>query len=495
MESTAYRYELEVPGHSSSPVLHPGRDTVTGATVSILQLPAPDGAAATAAAVDRLRRSARVRHPHLAEVRDVEVRAGVLRVVCEPLSGDLLSAPGERAMTVQTVQRLAGDALDALAALHRSGVVHGAVGGSSLLLSHRTGPTTELDVTLLPVPAGTDRPGPGAAADATAGATAGATPEDDVRAAATTFLALLDRTPRGGLDAAVLAAGLARALQRAGGVTPSHGSGDGADAEAGARAVAQAGRPAGSEPVDGRRPPERGGAGSPYRRSAPGRRGMRARHRPEPTGLGGRRARTAALALGAAAVGATAAFLAAGGGTAPSSTAAPAGGTTTTGVPATSSPAPAPVPVPRTVPGLVEDLTARPDVAGPAGPALRDALAGLLSADGAVRQQAGLQVLGLLVDGSGLDPRYATASRQALVEALTGAPRALPVPGGPRTCLRVTAGTPVPLVQGYAEQVLDRLPAWQADGLPAGDAETVRQLVTPVAAGTATLGLEPCPAG
>ncbi|WP_448638582.1 hypothetical protein [Geodermatophilus sp. URMC 63] len=456
--------------------------------MSVLQLPAPDGAAATAAAVDRLRRSARVRHPHLAEVRDVEVRAGVLRVACEPLSGDLLSAPGERAMTVQTVQRLAGDVLDALAALHRSGVVHGAVGGSSLLLSHRTGPTTELDVTLLPVPAGPDRPGPGPAADAAAEAT----PEDDVRAAATTFLALLDRTPKGGLDATVLAAGLARALQRAGGVTSTPGSGHGPDAGAGARAVAQAGRPAGAEPVDGRRPPERGGAGSPDRRPGPGRHAVRAR-RPEPARLGGRRTRTAALALGAAAVGATAAFLAAGGGTAPSSTAAPAGGTTATGVPVTSSPAPAPVP--RTVPGLVEDLTARPDVAGPAGPALRDALAGLLSADGAVRQQAGLQVLGLLVDGSGLDPRYATASRQALVEALTGAPDALPVPGGPPTCLRVTAGTPVPLVQGYAQQVLDRLPAWQADGLPAGDAETVRQLVTPVAAGTATLGLAPCPAG
>ncbi len=211
MESISDRYRREPAGRSPGGILNPARDRLSGALVSVLHVPAPDDAAAVAAEVGRLRRYARVHHPHLAELREVEAHPGSLDVVCEPLRGRVLSS-GEHShvTTVQDVQRLAGNVLEALAALHRSGVVHGAVSERSLLLSHRTGPATELEVTLLPLPA--VPPGDGRGATATR--------SDDVRAAATTFLALLDRTPKQGLDASVLAAGLARALRRAGGVGP-----------------------------------------------------------------------------------------------------------------------------------------------------------------------------------------------------------------------------------------------------------------------------------
>ncbi len=211
VELIADRYRREPAGRSPGGILNPARDRLSGAVVSVLHVPAPDDAGGVAAEADRLRRYARVRHPHLAEVREVEAHAGSLDVVCEPLRGSVLSS-GEHShvTTVQDVQRLAGDVLEALAALHRSGVVHGAVSERCLLLSHRTGPTTEPEVTLLPLPA--VPPGGGRGVTATR--------SDDVRAAATTFLALLDRTPKRGLDASVLAAGLARALRRAGGVGP-----------------------------------------------------------------------------------------------------------------------------------------------------------------------------------------------------------------------------------------------------------------------------------
>ena len=151
--------------------------------------------------------------------------------------------------------------------------------------------------------------------------------------------------------------------------------------------------------------------------------------------------------------------------------------------------APAP---PQTVDGLIEDLTARPDAAGPAGPRLRDGLQGLVSGDEGVRQRSALQVLPIVVSGEGLDPRYATASRLALFRTLTGrapAPSALP---GPPPCLDAREGTPSPLVQGYARQVVDQLPAWQADGFPADETAPLQELVAPVAAGQATLDLGPC---
>ena len=139
------------------------------------------------------------------------------------------------------------------------------------------------------------------------------------------------------------------------------------------------------------------------------------------------------------------------------------------------------------------DLTARPDVAGPAGPLLLDRLQGLQSADEAVRQQAALQVLDLLIGGQGLDPRYATASRLALFRTLTGlapAPQA-----GKSSCLGLVERPPAPVEQEYARQVLDRLPSWQTEGFPAEEAARLREMVIPVAAGQAHLVFGPCPTG
>ena len=171
---------------------------------------------------------------------------------------------------------------------------------------------------------------------------------------------------------------------------------------------------------------------------------------------------------------------------------------TATSTPASPSPAPveesAPAP-PQTVDGLIEDLTARPDAAGPAGPQLRDGLQGLVSGDEGVRQRSALQVLPVVVGGEGLDPRYATASRLALFRTLTGRAPAPSALSGPPPCLDAREGTPSPLVQGYARQVVDQLPAWQADGFPADEAARLQELISPVAAGQATLDLRPCGGG
>ena len=51
------------------------------------------------------------------------------------------------------------------------------------------------------------------------------------------------------------------------------------------------------------------------------------------------------------------------------------------------------------------------------------------------------------------------------------------------------------MVQGYARQVVDQLPAWQADGFPADETARLQELVAPVAAGQATLDLGPCRGG
>jgi hypothetical protein len=162
-----------------------------------------------------------------------------------------------------------------------------------------------------------------------------------------------------------------------------------------------------------------------------------------------------------------------------------------------ASPSPAPVeepapPPPQTVDGLIADLTARPDAAGPAGPRLRDGLQGLVSGDEGVRQRSALQVLSVVVSGEGLDPRYATASRLALFRTLTGRAPAPAASSGPPLCLDAGEGTPPPVVQGYARQVVDQLPAWQADGFPADETARLQELVAPVAAGQATLDLGPC---
>ena len=152
--------------------------------------------------------------------------------------------------------------------------------------------------------------------------------------------------------------------------------------------------------------------------------------------------------------------------------------------------APAP---PQTVDGLIADLTARPEAAGPAGPLLRDGLQGLVSGDEAVRQRSAQQVLPIVISGEALDPRYATASRLALFRTMTGLAPAPAAPAGSPTCLEVRQGTPPEEVQGYARQVLDQLPAWQADGFPADESARLQAAITPVAAGQATIELRPCP--
>jgi hypothetical protein len=180
---------------------------------------------------------------------------------------------------------------------------------------------------------------------------------------------------------------------------------------------------------------------------------------------------------------------------APTAAATSGSATSTSASPSVPSPveesAPAP---PQTVAGLIADLTARPEAAGPAGPLLRDGLQGLVSGDEGVRQLSALQVLSVVISGDALDPRYATASRLALFRTMTGRTPAPSAPGGPPSCLEVRQGTPPPVVQGYARSIVDQLPAWQADGFPADETARLRELITPVAAGQATLHLRPCPA-
>ena len=169
---------------------------------------------------------------------------------------------------------------------------------------------------------------------------------------------------------------------------------------------------------------------------------------------------------------------------------------TTSSAPSTPASVPSPVEEPappETVDGLIEDLTARPEAAGPAGPLLRDGLQGLVSEDEGVRQLSAVQVLSVVISGESLDPRYATASRLALFRTMTGEAPAPAPPDGPPSCLETRPGTPPPVVQGYARQIVDRLPAWQADGFPADESARLQELITPVVAGRATLDLRPCP--
>lgn len=180
--------------------------------------------------------------------------------------------------------------------------------------------------------------------------------------------------------------------------------------------------------------------------------------------------------------------------------AAPTAATTSSSATATQASPSAPSPVeesapapPQTVVGLIADLTARPDAAGPAGPLLRDGLQGLVSGDEAVRQRSAQQVLPIVISGEALDPRYATASRLALFRTMTGLTPAPSAPAGSPTCLEVRQGTPPGMVQGYVRQVLDQLPAWQADGFPAEETARLQEAITPVAAGQATVELRPCP--
>jgi hypothetical protein len=216
------------------PVLNPARDTQSGGLASILRVPAPVDAAAAARELDRLRRFAQIRHPHLAELVAVDPEEGMLCVVCEPLEGRLPIDQQRTPLTVRSVQRIATDLLDALRTLHRAGVVHGAVGERSLLLSRRAG-ATDPHVVLLPVPL---LPDPGdvpasTSAPAPPQPPANPSPAEDITAAAALLLTVLHRVPKVGMEEAVLSASLARFLERASAGGPRHGDPGGADRDHG----------------------------------------------------------------------------------------------------------------------------------------------------------------------------------------------------------------------------------------------------------------------
>ena len=513
MQLIADRYEWEPPGQGDGHVLGPARDTLSGTTVSVLEVSAPEGAVESAREVDRLRRYARVHHPHLAEVRTVALDAGLLRVVCEPLEGELLDvAVCPAQLTVRTVQELAGRVLDALAAVHRAGLTHGAVSAGTLLLSRPRGTATGPDVTLLPVPVLPGRPAAGrhALGGVPGGRRSDVTPADDVRAAATVLLALLHRVPRSGMEEAVLATSLAQALTRAGGAdapaVEQTAVGDTAVEDTAVEDTAVEGAAPATEHGGPPAPPVRASADAPVaglgRGPLPGVRPTVRRPDPEVTGSRLRRHRLTVAAVAAAAVGLGGLVVLTVVDEDRPTSAAPAAGTSIGRVPTTQATSPLPSPVgepspslPRTVTGLIEDLTARPDAAGPAGPLLRDGLQGLVSGDEVVRQRSALQVLSIVVTGEALDPAYATATRLALVRAITDPALEAPAPAGAPSCLEVQQGTPPPVVQGFARQILDQLPAWRSDGFPSDEAGRLEELIDPVATGQMTLGLRPCPAG
>ncbi|WP_146146082.1 hypothetical protein [Geodermatophilus tzadiensis] len=473
-------------------------------------MPAPVDAGAAARELDRLQRFAHVHHPHLAEVLAVDLQADTLVVVCRSLEGELLTLHPQRTpLTVRAVQRMATDVLDALRALHQAGVVHGAVGERSLLLSPRAG-VEDPGVLLLPVPASAgpaDEPAPWAPVPPRPPAEPG--PADDVGAAAAFFRALLHRVPKVGMEEAVLSASLAGFLERAAaggrrdgdpeGAERAHGSpgGHGARDGHGARGSHRRARgrhvpaPGRLTPGPGLAPtgPSGGAVRSPHRHARPDAgRPVRSASR--------RRWRLAGLAVAAVTAAAVTALLLLPGGEDGRTTAgsAPTAATSSSVAPRSTSAAPqSPSPPPETIPGLIADLTARPDVAGPAGPLLLDGLQDLQSADQAVRQRAAVQVLDLLLSGQGLDPRYAAATRLALFRALAGLAPA-PAATGP-SCLAPAEGPPSLLEQGYARQVLERLASWQAEGFPAEESARLREMVGPVAVGEAHLVLVPCPTG
>lgn len=185
------------------------RDTLTGGLVTVLRASAPADPAHRDRALDRLRRYARTRHPGLAEVRAVELTGDEIAVVCEPLTGVLLDpGPPPAGLTVGGLQELAAVLLDALAALHRAGVVHGAVAGDAVLLPTGRAPAAPA-VTLLPLPL---RPAEVPAPLPAPGGTAA----DDTVAAATVLLGLLGHVRPAGTEEEVLALGLSRAFERTG---------------------------------------------------------------------------------------------------------------------------------------------------------------------------------------------------------------------------------------------------------------------------------------
>jgi hypothetical protein len=292
---------------------------------------------------------------------------------------------------------------------------------------------------------------------------------------------VLHRVPKVGMEEAVLSASLARSLERASAGGARHGG-----------AEWDHGRPDGHGTRD--RYSAKGRHRGARRHGAPARRSRQDARTP----AGGMpRHRWRLMGLAAAIVTAVAVtslvVLTGDDDDGATSSASIAATPTSSAQPSTSAAPQLPSAPPETIPGLMADLTARPDVAGPAGPLLLDGLQGLQSADEAVQQRAALQVLDLLIGGQGLDPRYATASRLALFRTLTGlAPAPQP---GESSCLVLVARPPAPIEHEYARQVLDRLPSWQTEGFPAEESARLREMVTPVAVGQAHLVFGPCPTG
>jgi serine/threonine-protein kinase len=85
---------------------------------------------------DRIVRAATLSHPHLARVYDGGQESGSIFMICEYLSGGSLEqvlATG-RTLSVDDGARLGRDVASALAYVHESGMVHGALSPSKLLL-------------------------------------------------------------------------------------------------------------------------------------------------------------------------------------------------------------------------------------------------------------------------------------------------------------------------------------------------------------------------
>lgn len=463
------------PAGQGGLVRNPARDTLSGGLVTVLRRAAPADPLVRSRELDRLRRYAATRRPHLAGVRAVEVCGGELVVICEPVAGHLLGdASPPAGVTVEDIRGIAVDLLDALAQLHLAGIAHGRVTGSVLLSAGSAGST----VTLLPLPL----VWPSGLSPSSA--------DDDRRQACALLLDLLHAVPTAESRDEVVARDLAEALERVGGLREEPRTSW--EREAGATTAAALPlpvpltlSPSSLAPLGPRAAAGEAAAGPlpPAPVDRPEGRTRRRRRR------GARGVVVAVVALVVAAV-LIAALAAAGqqGGRpgdvpsvvtdSPSSAASP------------GSAPPSPWDLPTTLPGLVDTLTAHPDAAGPSGAALLDALRGLRSGDGAVARRAATELMSLVLDDDRLDSRYAAASLAAL--ATGSIPSA---PGAPAACVGVVPAPPDPTVQQYAQQVLGRLPKWQGEGLPTAQAERLRELASPVAAAEGAPALTPCTSG
>lgn len=171
-----------------------GMDDVLGREVGLVTLP-PVSGPAHGNRVDRIRRLARLHHPHLIEVYDVDGLDGdsehvlVLESVAgEPLDQLLAAGP----MPAERVAEIGARVASGLAHAHHHGVVHGRLGPASVLVED------DRHVWLVGLTASLQEDSP------SAGTVAAPTPADDLRALARTLSAAVE--PAGADElAAVLA--------------------------------------------------------------------------------------------------------------------------------------------------------------------------------------------------------------------------------------------------------------------------------------------------